>query len=224
MIGFSFGNQRLELAGQGRRFLALFVALALVWLAACSSPKEKPIARGATVLVLGDSITAGFGLTPEQSWAAHLQQASGWNVINGGVSGDTTEQGLARLPGLLEQHRPAAVIIELGGNDMLRRQTAGAIGERLVALIDAVRLAGARPVLMAVPSPSLTGAVFSKLYDAPFYLSTAEKMSVPLISDAISETLSKSDFRLDALHPNARGHEVLAEKAAARLRSLGLLK
>ena len=224
MVGRYFSCFRWEGTGQGGIIRALFIALALVCLAACSSPKEKPIAQGATVLVLGDSITAGFGLTPEQSWAAYLQRASGWNVVNGGVSGDTTEQGMARLPGLLEQHRPAAVILELGGNDMLRRQPSSLIAERLIALIDTVRLSGARPILMAVPSPSLTGAVFSKLYDAPFYLSTAEKMSVPLIPDAISETLSKSDLRLDALHPNARGHEVLGDKVVAQLRKQGLLK
>ena len=215
-------------AATGFRFFlrcrAWALALAgLVILAACSGPTEAPLARQAVVLVLGDSISAGHGLSREQSWVAQLAPISGWQLINGGVSGDTSQQGRARLPALLEEHRPAAVIIELGGNDMLRRlSTAETVGT-LDAMIADVRVAGARPILMAIPAPSVAGAAFGSLSDADFYAEIAKRQKVPLIEGAVAEVLSKSAWKLDQLHPNAEGHRELAAKVAEKLRRIGLL-
>lgn len=198
-------------------------ALALLLLAACSGAKEVPLPAQASVLVLGDSISAGHGLSPEQSWVSRLAAISGWQMINGGVSGDTSAQGRARLAGLLEEHHPQAVMIELGGNDMLRRLATRDTVSTLEAIIAEVRAAGARPVLIAIPAPSVAGAAFGSLSDADFYAGIAKRQKVPLIDDAVAEVLSQPAFKLDQLHPNADGHRALADKVAGKLRRLGLL-
>lgn len=200
----------------------LLLAVALLG-AACSGPKEAPLPRQAVVLVLGDSISAGHGLSREQSWVAGLAPLTGWQLINGGVSGDTTQQGRARLPALLEEHQPAAVIIELGGNDMLRRLSTHETVTTLDALITEVRAAGARPVLMAIPAPSVAGAAFGSLSDAEFYAEIAERQKVPLIDEVVADVLSTPALKLDQLHPNAEGHRELASRVADKLRRLGLL-
>ena len=97
-----------------RRLLALLPATAL--LAACGkrAPKGRPIAQGSIVLALGDSLTSGVGSDAATAYPAVLQELTGWQVVNGGVSGDTSAQALTRLPTLVEQHRPALVIVEIG--------------------------------------------------------------------------------------------------------------
>lgn len=201
----------------------LLFAVALGLGAACSGPKEAPLPHQAVVLVLGDSISAGHGLAREQSWVAQLAPLTGWQLVNGGVSGDTTEQGLARLSALLEEHHPAAVIIELGGNDMLRRLSTRETVNTLDAIISEVRATGARPVLMAIPAPSVAGAAFGSLSDAEFYAEAAKRQQVPLIDEVVADVLSTPSLKLDQLHPNAEGHRELASRVVKKLRRLGLL-
>lgn len=214
-------SARQPLSVARRFFLALCAATLL---GACGGKKSEPIARGAVVLVIGDSITAGYGLGPDKAWTVALESRSGWRIVNAGISGDTSAGGRARLPALLEEHQPAAVIVELGGNDMLRRQPTAAIVANIDAMLDAVRASGARPILMATPQPSIAGAVFSSLSDAPFYAEIAQRQQVPLIADALAAVLSKADYKLDQLHPNLAGHQLLGEKVAAALADAGLLK
>ena len=197
--------------------------LVLISFAACSRYKVDPLPAGSVVLVLGDSISAGYGLDSGQSWPALLAVRTGWRVINGGISGDTTAQGRARLPALLNAYRPAAVIIELGGNDMLRRLPRAQTVANLEAIIADVKAARAQPILMAVPTPSIVGAAFSSLSDAGFYAELAERNRVPLLSDVIANVLSDSKNKLDHLHPNAEGSRRLAERAEQELREVGFL-
>lgn len=196
--------------------------LILAGLPACSRHEFDRLPAGSVVLVLGDSISAGPGLESRQSWPAQLAELTGWRVINGGVSGDTTAQGLARLPSLLDRHHPVAVIIELGGNDMLRQVPRAQTVANLEAIITEVKAAKAQPILMAVPAPSIFGAAFGSLSDAELYADLAERRQVPILSGAIAEVLSDSRKTLDRLHPNAEGSRVLAERAAEELRKAGL--
>lgn len=190
---------------------------------ACARPAGDPLPPGSVVLVLGDSISAGYRLPPEDAWPARLAERTGWVVVNGGVSGDTTGQARARLSGLIEAHQPVMVIVALGGNDMLRRLPAHEASANLEAIVAEVRDAGARPVLMAIPQPSITGAVFQSLSDAPLYEALARQLDVPLLADVVSDVLSDPALKLDQLHPNAEGSRVLAEKAVTALQRLGLL-
>ncbi len=200
---------------------ALLSVLLLTGLA-CSGRKFERLPAGSVVLILGDSISAGYGLEPRQSWPALLAEHTGWRVINGGISGDTTAQGLARLPSLLGRYRPAAVIVELGGNDMLRQVPRAQTVANLEAIIAEARAAKAQPILMAVPAPSIFGAALGSLSDAGFYADLAERRQVPLLSGVIAEVLSDSGSTLDRLHPNAEGSRLLAERAAEELQKAGL--
>jgi len=206
---------------------ALFAALlafCIVLLAACSAKKAEPLPPGSTVLALGDSLTAGYGLTPEQAWPTLLAGKTGWKIINGGVSGDKTDDALARLPALMDEHAPRLVLVTLGGNDMLRKLPEAQTRANLARILEQVRGGGAQAVLLATPRPSIAGALFQNLSPPPFYAEIAQERKVPLIEEAVSAVLSDPDLKLDQLHPNAEGHKVLAGKMFDALRKLGYVR
>ena len=200
-----------------------FAALLLL-LAACASSKFDALPADAKVLVIGDSITAGYGLAPEQAWTTRLASETGWHVVNAGVSGDTTSGGVERLPALLDEHQPVAVIIELGGNDMLRRQSPTAIVANLETMLVEIERRGARPILMSVPKPELAGLFFASLADAPFYAEIGERRKIPLIANVLSKVLGKPEFKLDRVHPNSDGQQAIGGEAASVLRKQGLVR
>jgi lysophospholipase L1-like esterase len=202
------------------RILALLLMAAML-LAACGKAREQALPAGSTVLALGDSLTEGYGVAREEAWPKLLADKSGWTVINGGVSGDTSAAALQRLPALLEQHKPALVLIALGGNDMLRHLPVPETTANLARAIALVRAQGAKPVLLATPNPSLLGAVFQHLSPPAFYRQVAEEQQVPLIEDALSDVISDPQLKVDQLHPNAAGHALLAEKIYKALQTLG---
>lgn len=190
-------------------------------LAACGGPKESALPAGSRVLALGDSLTAGYGVAPPQAWPALLANRTGWAVVNGGISGDTSAGALGRLPALLEEHRPALVLVTLGGNDMLRKLPEADTMANLAGIIALAREHGARAVLIATPQPSVAGAVFRSLSAAGFYRTVADGSGVPLIEDAIADVLSDPGMKGDPLHPNAAGHVLLEKKLYAALKKLG---
>lgn len=193
-------------------------------LMACSGPPRPQLPAAAVVLALGDSITAGYGVGEAAAWPAQLAAESGWQVVNGGLSGDTSAGGLARLPALLAEHRPAAVLVELGGNDMLRRVPDERIAANLVVIVAAVRAAGAVPILVAAPRPSLAGAVFGSLAAAPFYAELGAREDIHVVAEALPRVLADAGLKLDPLHPNAAGQAALARALAAELRAAGFLR
>ncbi|OGS99172.1 MAG: hypothetical protein A3F73_08260 [Gallionellales bacterium RIFCSPLOWO2_12_FULL_59_22] len=203
-----------------RRFILPMAAIVL--LAACGSKaKEEALPPGSTIVTLGDSLTAGAGVTREQAWPDLLANRTGWVVINGGISGDTSGGALRRLPALLEEHNPALVLVALGGNDMLRRVPRQDTIANLGKILDTIRAQGAKPVLLATPEPSVAGAVFQSLSAADFYRQIAEAHQVPLIEDAIAEVLSDPAMKGDPLHPNTAGHVELAQKIFDALKAIG---
>lgn len=176
---------------------------------------------GSRVVALGDSLTAAVGIAPTEAWPDLLADRTGWAVINAGVSGDTSSDALQRLPALLEEHGPALVLVALGGNDMLRRISQEETIANLGKMLALIKAHGAKPVLLATPRPSVTGAVFQNLSAADFYRQVAEEHEVPLIEDAIAEVLSDPQLKGDPLHPNAAGHAKLARKIFDALKSIG---
>jgi len=207
------------LAQSIRQLLLLFAVIVLT--AACSKVKEEAIPPGSVVLALGDSLTDGAGVTREEAWPNLLAGKTGWVVINGGVSGDTSEGALRRLPSLLEQHAPVLVLVALGGNDMLRHIPQAETVANLEKIIALIKARGAKPVLLATPQPSIAGAVFQHLSAADFYRQVAGAQKVPLIKDAIAEVISDPQLKGDPLHPNTAGHVLLSEKIFNDLKSFG---
>jgi acyl-CoA thioesterase I len=201
--------------------------LAALATAACSrgpAPSASALPAGATVLALGDSITAGLGAPAEASYPAQLAAATGWNVVNGGISGDTSAQALERLPALLAEHRPALVIVSLGGNDFLRRASADDTQANLRRIVAAVRQAQAQVLLVAVPQPSLTAAAGLGLSDHPLYARLAAELKLPLHEQGWSRVLADEGLKSDQIHANAAGYRVFADGLVQTLRSVGLLQ
>lgn len=208
----------------GALLRAALLALLCALTACGGKPKESPLAAGATVLALGDSLTAPHGVQPQEAWPTLLAQKTGWNVINGGVSGNTSAQALERLPGLLDEHQPHLVLVTLGGNDMLRKLPSDQTAANLGRMLDMARAKGAKAVLLATPKPSLAGAVFNNLSPPDFYAEVAREKKVPLIEEAIPKVLSDTKLKGDQIHPNAAGHAKLGELIHAELKKIGFAR
>ncbi|PJK09624.1 arylesterase [Lysobacteraceae bacterium NML95-0200] len=206
-----------------QRFLAHFFALAasLLLLAACGDnrPRQQPLPASATVLALGDSLTAGVGASESGAYPAQLARLTGWQVINGGVSGDTSAQALARLPELLRQ-KPDLVLVSIGGNDFLRRLPEANTRANISQIITTVQAENIPVVLIAVPQLSV-GALFGSLSDSPLYQTLAKQHQVPLMEDGWSQILSDKSLKSDQIHANAEGYRLFAEKMAEFLRREG---
>ena len=205
-----------------RRWLA--ASLLAASLAACGrkAPRAQAVPAGATVLALGDSLTSGVGASSDTAYPAALQRLTGWKVVNGGVSGDTSAQALARLPGLLLQHQPALVIVSIGGNDFLRRQTASDTRARVRQICEQARASGAQVLLVAVPELSLLAAA-GRLSDHALYEEIADELRIPLHRKGWSTVLADTRLRSDQIHANAAGYAQFAQGLVDTLRDTGLL-
>ncbi len=182
-------------------------------------------AQASPILVFGDSLSAGYGLRPDEGWVPLLQkrlQAQGYvtEVINASVSGETSGGGAQRLPRALQLHKPGIVILELGANDGLRGLPVAGIRANLDKMIRAIQAAGARPLLVGTRLPPNYGP----RYTAEFYriygdLAHAER--VPLVPFLLEAVALKPDLmQPDGLHPNARGASLVLNTLWPRLSPL----
>ncbi len=162
----------------------------------------------ATLLVLGDSLSAAWGIEAEQGWVARLQERlnarhPGWTVINAAVSGDTTRTALNRLPPLLQRHRPAVVIVQLGGNDGLRGIPLEEMADNLAAIIRHARKGGARVLLVGVRLPPNYGPWYTRRF-AQVYHRLAEEYGVPLVPRLLESVADDvRNMQDDGIHPRA---------------------
>ena len=178
--------------------------------------------RQPTVLVLGDSLSAAYGMALEQSWVALLEQRlqahdPEWRVVNASVSGETTGGGLARLPRALEQHEPTIVIIELGGNDGLRARPVAEVRENLARMIELSREAGAGVLLAGIRLPPNYGAAYVQRFEAVFG-ELAETHDIALVEFFMEDVaLDATLMQADGIHPNADAQPVLLDNVWPRL-------
>lgn len=200
---------------------AIQVALAclfLVLLAACDRPPQLPrLNDGDTIVAFGDSLTHGTGTSFENSYPAALSRLISRTVINAGVPGETTSEGLERLPDILEEHQPKLVLLCLGGNDMLRRQDNGQTESNLRTMIQSIRAKGANVVLIGVPEP--------KLFSGPpeLYERLAEEFGLPYEGEVFNDVLKDNSLKSDPIHANAEGYKIVAERMAELLKDAGAL-
>ena len=205
-----------------RRTFISILAIAVV-LGACGKPLKLPtIQPGATVLAFGDSVTFGTGAAAGEDWPTLLAKQTGWRIENAGIPGDTAEAGKERIQALLDEHRPALVIVEIGGNDFLRRRPPAAVKEDVRRMIQAAKKAGSQVVLVAVPEFSLLGAVTRKPSDSPIYRELGDEEKIPVVSDVFSDILGRPELCADQIHPNAQGYQQMASGIQAYLKKLGL--
>ena len=198
--------------------------LLLVTLAGCARDKKtaQPVPPGSTVLALGDSLTFGTGASAETSYPTVLAGLTGWNVVNAGVSGDTSAQALARLPALLAEHHPKLVIVSIGGNDFLRKLPESDTRTHVHAICKQALAAGAQVLLVAVPRATVAAAL-GQMTDHALYAEVAKDLKIPLQREAWGEVLAQPDLRADAVHANARGYAQFARSVQGTAAAVGLL-
>ena len=197
----------------------------LAALAGCGKKKAaraQAVAAGSTVLALGDSLTYGTGASPETAYPTVLADLTGWNVVNAGVPGNTSAQALERLPDLLAEHQPKLVIVSIGGNDFLRRQSAATTRANILRICSEAKGSGAQVLLVAVPELSLMAAA-GRLSDHPLYEEIAEELKIPLHAKGWSSVLAQERLRSDPIHANAAGYAEFAQGLVGTLRQTGLL-
>ncbi|WP_016957617.1 arylesterase [Catenovulum agarivorans] len=164
------------------------------------------------ILILGDSLSAGYGLELKDAWASQLDQATpNWQIINASISGDTTQGGLNRLPKLLQQYQPDYVFIELGGNDGLRGFQLPVIKQNLIKLVQLTQENGAKPILAEIKIPPNYGQRYLTSFIAQ-YQQIAEQFQIPLIPFFIEQVALNPDLMLkDGIHPNLDAQAIIAE-------------
>ena len=164
--------------------------------------------------MFGDSLSAAYGLRAGEGWVTLLEKrlaGKGYRVVNASVSGETTSGGRARLPRALEQHRPDIVILELGGNDGLRGLPVATAEANLADMIQRVRAAGARLLLLGIRVPPNYGPAYTRQLDA-MYVKLAERNKVPFVPfflDGVA--LDARLMQADGVHPNSAGQPRLLE-------------
>ena len=198
----------------------LVLAFCLLAAALPARSAEPPV-----ILVLGDSLSAGYGLAPGQGWVTLMQQrlknqGYGYRVVNASVSGETTDGGVARVDRALTTHRPAIMILELGGNDGLRGLPVSRVQENLGLLITKSRAAGAEVLLLSVSMPTNYGlqyaSSYQKIYDE---LKSHYKVGVAALMDK-QFALDLANFQPDGIHPNAKAQPQLLDNVWVQLRPL----
>lgn len=182
-------------------------------------------AMAGTLLVVGDSISAGFGLDTQPGWVELLdgrlkEQGLDYQVVNASISGDTSSGGLARLPALLSAHKPTLVVIELGGNDGLRGQPTGQLQQNLATMIADSRKQGANVLLLGMLLPPNYGARYTEAF-ADVYRDLAVSEGVPLVPFFLEGVGGNRQLmQADGIHPNAKAQAILLENAWSALKPL----
>ncbi|PVX72232.1 acyl-CoA thioesterase-1 [Paraburkholderia unamae] len=178
-----------------------------------------------TLAVLGDSLSAEYGLPRDSGWVALLRQRLAseridYNVANASISGDTTSGGLARLPLVMQRMKPAVVVIELGANDALRGVPLTTTESNLRAIVAQVRKGGAKPVLIGMYVPPNYGPDYTRNFHA-IYEKLAKEMNVPLVPFLLAGLADKPElFQSDQIHPTRQAQPLLLDNVWPALKPL----
>ena len=184
------------------------VALWVLALVGCNNANTVTVKADAHVVAFGDSLTSGVGATLGADYPSKLATLTGLNVINAGVSGETTEQGAQRLTQVLDEFDPDVLILLEGGNDFLRNQDITQTKANLAQMIALSQARNIQVILVAVPQKSLF------LSDAKLYQQLADDYQISLLPDALADLLGQTKLKSDTVHLNDAGYTQLAEKIA----------
>lgn len=196
----------------------LLAILALALGCARDVPQLLPLSQDAVILAFGDSLTHGTGASEGESYPAVLERLTGLEVINEGIPGELSGEGLARLEEALKSHRPDLLLLCHGGNDMLRRRSMAALQANLEKMVEIAQQQGVQVVLIGVPEPAIFG-----LESADVYYEVARKYHLALEDTIIPQVLSDQALKSDQVHPNARGYRLIAESLNRLLQEAGAL-
>jgi acyl-CoA thioesterase-1 len=209
----------MQVVIQMRSAVARLVALMLF---ACALPAstEKPV-----ILVLGDSLSAGFGIQADGGWVTLLQQRLDqegyrYQVVNASISGDTTAGGAARLPRALKTHAPQIVLVELGGNDGLRGLPLAEMQKNLAGIIDVAKKNGAQVLLLGMRLPPNYGPTYTRRFES-IYAELARRHRVPLLPFLLEGVAQRSEMmQSDGVHPIAEAQPKILDNVWLKLQPL----
>jgi len=180
------------------------------------------VVNSTTLLIVGDSLSAGYKIPVEKSWPVLLpnqlqKQQQDVDIINASISGDTSGNGLDRIPGLLTQHQPDYILIELGANDGLRGFSPNIISDNLSKIIDTARAENVQPILMQIRVPTNYGKRYGDAF-SNIYPTLSEQKKIPLMPFYLEQVITKPEWMLDdGLHPNVKAQAWIAEFIATEI-------
>lgn len=186
--------------------IAVFVITGLLLLLGCSGGAViEKVDPDTKIIAVGDSLTAGLGVSENESYPAELSKLLNCEITNFGVNGEDTTAALQRLPAILKKTTPNLVLLCYGGNDMLQKQPRERTKKNLDAMIQLIKETGADIVLIGVPQPGLTLSV------PDLYEDLADEYRLPLEQKSIRSILRKPSLKSDMIHPNAAGYKLMAD-------------
>ena len=200
-------------------FRQIFCLLLLICLAACgdSSQQLERLPDDAVILAFGDSLTYGTGAEKNESYPVILENTINRKVINAGVPGELSIQGLKRLPKFLDKHQPGLLILCHGGNDILQRGSHAKAEANIRKMIALAENKNIPVILLGVPKPGLF------LSSAKLYANIAENTNVIFMPNLIADIMSDASMKSDSVHPNNAGYRKMASTLADTLRDAGAL-
>jgi len=186
---------------------------------------QNAVASDRTILVFGDSLSAAYGIRPEQGWVALLTQrlqaqGYGYQIVNASVSGETTSGGLQRLPRALQLHQPGIVVLELGANDALRGLPLDGTRANLAQMVRLSQEAGARVLLVGIRIPPNYGPRYTEEFESVFP-ELAKQYHLPLVPFLLQDVaLNPARMQEDGMHPNAAGEAPILDTVWPYLKPL----
>jgi acyl-CoA thioesterase-1 len=193
----------------------LAVAVALAGCGREKVPRLSAVGPNDVIVAFGDSLTYGTGAGEAESYPVVLGELIERKVVRAGVPGEVTSGGLARLESVIEEHRPALMIVCLGGNDMLGKGADAQIQANLREIIKTIKGRGISVMLVGVPRPALITQA------APFYAELAREFDIPYEGAIVTDVLYQRELKSDPIHPNAKGYRKMAEAIARLLKKAG---
>ena len=195
------------------------ILIVTLWIKYGANQPHSPVQEGAKILAFGDSLTYGYGADKGESYPSVLSRKTGIDILNAGISGEISSEGLKRLPSVLEESRITHMILCSGGNDILRKLPMQQLRHNLKRMIELAKERGVEVLLISVPVIGVFGLTPLQLYDE-----VADETGTPILSGVLADILSDRSLKSDYVHPNARGYSKLAEKIHEKIRELGWIK
>ncbi|WP_251358415.1 arylesterase [Kangiella sp. TOML190] len=187
-------------------------------LISCADNNLRTLSLNKSILTFGDSLTAGVGAAEYEAYPAQLEKLIGFKVINAGISGETTQEGLTRLAAVLDQHNPQLVVLLEGGNDILRNYNLVQTKQNLAQMIEEIQSRNIQLILLGVPEKN----IFSD--SAPLYRELAEQYHLVFDGEIISDLIKNKKYKSDSVHFNGLGYQKLAQRIAEILEDNGALE
>ena len=181
------------------------------------SSSLSPLSGSSVILAYGDSLTYGYNVNRSESYPAKLEVLTGISVVNSGVSGEVSAQGLKRLPKVLDEHHPQLLILCHGGNDLLRKMDLEEMELNIRSMIQLSLDRDIPVILLGVPKPG----IFLSSFDV--YERIANSMNIIFIEDLISDVLRDKSLKSDSIHPNKKGYNIMAEEIYSLLSDKGAI-